>query len=159
MTADPARPIAAEAEAEAEADEALLDRLQRRAFDYFLRAYNPSNGLIADTTRAGSPSSIAVTSTTPDAKLPSTDLNVSPFDQGGPMLDNVSFWVASAPVSAASAASCASRRAVTTNFAPRLESSLAIAWPRPPLAPVTMILLPRISITRAPRSPGLPGKA
>ncbi len=42
------------------ADEALLDRLQRDAFDYFLRAYNPRNGLVADTTREGAPSSIAV---------------------------------------------------------------------------------------------------
>ncbi len=40
-------------------DEALLDRIQRAAFGYFLRTFNPSNGLIADTTRAGSPSSIA----------------------------------------------------------------------------------------------------
>ena len=42
------------------ADEAMLDTLQHAAFDYFLAATNPRNGLVADTTRAGSPSSIAV---------------------------------------------------------------------------------------------------
>lgn len=42
------------------ADDALLDRLQRRAFDYFLQTYNPRNGLLADTTREGAPASIAV---------------------------------------------------------------------------------------------------
>lgn len=47
MTADPA-------------DDALLERLQRGAFDYFLRVYNPRNGLVADTTREGAPCSIAV---------------------------------------------------------------------------------------------------
>lgn len=41
-------------------DDALLDRLQHDAFDYFLQNINPRNGLIADTTRGGSPSSIAV---------------------------------------------------------------------------------------------------
>ena len=41
-------------------DDAMLDDLQRAAFDYFLKASNPENGLIADTTRADSPSSIAV---------------------------------------------------------------------------------------------------
>ena len=41
-------------------DDVLLDRLQRAAFGYFLAAFNPANGLIADTTRAGSPASIAV---------------------------------------------------------------------------------------------------
>ena len=41
-------------------DEALLERLQRDAFEYFLQAYNPSNGLVADTSRAGAPASIAV---------------------------------------------------------------------------------------------------
>ena len=43
-----------------QSDEALLDRLQRAAFEYFLRAVNPANGLVADTTRAGAPASIAV---------------------------------------------------------------------------------------------------
>ncbi len=41
-------------------DDTLLDGLQRGAFDYFLRAYNPRNGLVADTTREGAPCSIAV---------------------------------------------------------------------------------------------------
>jgi hypothetical protein len=41
-------------------DDALLDQLQRAAFGYFLRVYNPGNGLLADTTREGSPCSIAV---------------------------------------------------------------------------------------------------
>lgn len=41
-------------------DDALLERLQRGAFDYFLRAHNPRNGLVADTTRERSPCSIAV---------------------------------------------------------------------------------------------------
>ncbi|MEP6963941.1 MAG: glucoamylase family protein [Polaromonas sp.] len=42
------------------ADDVLLARLQREAFDYFLYNMNPRNGLIADTTRVGSPASIAV---------------------------------------------------------------------------------------------------
>jgi hypothetical protein len=41
-------------------DDATLDRLQHAAFDYFLESYNPANGLIADTSREGSPCSIAV---------------------------------------------------------------------------------------------------
>ncbi|MEO7728941.1 MAG: glucoamylase family protein, partial [Burkholderiales bacterium] len=41
-------------------DGALLDRLQRAAFDYFLQAANPANGLIADTSRENSPASIGV---------------------------------------------------------------------------------------------------
>jgi hypothetical protein len=41
-------------------DDALLDRLQRAAFDYFLQNANPRNGLVADTTRGGAPASIAV---------------------------------------------------------------------------------------------------
>ncbi len=41
-------------------DAALLDALQRAAFDYFLQQVNPDNGLIADTSRPGSPVSIAV---------------------------------------------------------------------------------------------------
>ncbi len=44
----------------ARSDDEMLDRLQHAAFDYFLRNANPDNGLIADTTRHGSPSSIAV---------------------------------------------------------------------------------------------------
>jgi hypothetical protein len=43
-----------------ESDDALLERVQRRAFEYFRRNANPVNGLIADTTRPGAPSSIAV---------------------------------------------------------------------------------------------------
>jgi hypothetical protein len=42
------------------ADEALIDRHQRAAFDYFLRNRIPANGLYADTSREGSPVSIAV---------------------------------------------------------------------------------------------------
>jgi hypothetical protein len=41
-------------------DELLLDRLQRAAFGYFVQATNPANGLVADTSREGSPVSIAV---------------------------------------------------------------------------------------------------
>ncbi|HEY8707451.1 MAG TPA: glucoamylase family protein, partial [Burkholderiaceae bacterium] len=41
-------------------DDVMLDRLQHAAFDYFLKTSNPQNGLVADTTRDGSPSSIAV---------------------------------------------------------------------------------------------------
>jgi hypothetical protein len=41
-------------------DEALLERYQRAAFDYFLLNRNPANGLHADTSRTGSPISIAV---------------------------------------------------------------------------------------------------
>ena len=41
------------------ADDALLESLQRSAFDYFLRAHNSRNGLVADTTREGAPCSIA----------------------------------------------------------------------------------------------------
>jgi hypothetical protein len=41
-------------------DDVLLDRLQRAAFGYFLQAVNPTNGLVADTSRENAPSSIAV---------------------------------------------------------------------------------------------------
>ena len=41
-------------------DDAMLDRLQRDAFDYFVQAGNRQNGLVADTTRDGAPASIAV---------------------------------------------------------------------------------------------------
>jgi hypothetical protein len=40
--------------------EPTLDQLQRAAFGYFLQAVNPANGLVADTSRERSPSSIAV---------------------------------------------------------------------------------------------------
>ena len=42
-------------------DDALLDRLQRESFTYFLRQVNPANGLIADKSLAGWPASIAAT--------------------------------------------------------------------------------------------------
>ncbi len=48
------------AEGYAPADDLLLDELQRAAFGYFLKAVNPANGLIADTSRENSPVSIAV---------------------------------------------------------------------------------------------------
>ncbi len=41
-------------------DDELLDRLQRGAFGYFLEHTNLTNGLVADTSRDGSPASIAV---------------------------------------------------------------------------------------------------
>lgn len=41
-------------------DERLIDRLQQAAFGYFLDAFNPANGLVADTSRPDSPCSIAV---------------------------------------------------------------------------------------------------
>ena len=42
------------------ADTALLDKWHRSAFDYFPENVNPVNGLVADTSRQGSPASIAV---------------------------------------------------------------------------------------------------
>jgi hypothetical protein len=48
------------AEESSPADELLLDGLQSAAFGYFLRATNPANGLVADTSREDSPVSIAV---------------------------------------------------------------------------------------------------
>src|SRR3984885_7315868 len=42
------------------ADDALLARLQRGAFNYLSEYCNQENGLVADTSRAGSPCSIAV---------------------------------------------------------------------------------------------------
>jgi hypothetical protein len=47
------------AEPPAPSDDAVLDRFQRAAFGYFLEQVNPENGLVADTSRAGAPSSIA----------------------------------------------------------------------------------------------------
>jgi len=55
----PRRP-ATVADPPAETDDALLDRFQRAAFCYFLEQGNPENGLVADTSRPGSPASIAV---------------------------------------------------------------------------------------------------
>ncbi len=43
-----------------ESDDALLDRFQRAAFEYFLEQSNPDNGMVADSSRTGSPASIAV---------------------------------------------------------------------------------------------------
>lgn len=48
------------AERRSESDDELLDRLQCAAFQYFLDHVNPRNGLVADTSRPGSPASIAV---------------------------------------------------------------------------------------------------
>lgn len=47
-------------ETHAESDDDLLDRFQRAAFGYFVQHFNPENGLVADTSRAGAPASIAV---------------------------------------------------------------------------------------------------
>jgi len=41
-------------------DEQLLEQLERAAFDYFLEYTDPETGLVADTSRPGSPASIAV---------------------------------------------------------------------------------------------------
>ncbi|MEO6865060.1 MAG: hypothetical protein ABI229_06395, partial [Gemmatimonadaceae bacterium] len=41
-------------------EEALLDDIERAAFGYFRQTVNPVNGLVADTSRDGSPCSIAV---------------------------------------------------------------------------------------------------
>ena len=41
-------------------DSDLLDHLQHAAFSYFLKTFNPANGLIADTSRENAPCSIAV---------------------------------------------------------------------------------------------------
>ncbi len=43
-----------------EDDDALIAQLQRAAFDYFLQQVDPVSGLVADTSRPGSPVSIAV---------------------------------------------------------------------------------------------------
>ena len=44
----------------AEPEERLLDQLQKAAFDYFLEYVDATTGLVADTSRKGSPASIAV---------------------------------------------------------------------------------------------------
>ena len=41
-------------------DTPLVNRLQRAAFEYLWQYANPANGLVADTSRPGSPCSIAV---------------------------------------------------------------------------------------------------
>jgi hypothetical protein len=48
-----------DAGADTETDDALVERLQRSAFDYFLRYTNPENGLVADTSIKTSHCSIA----------------------------------------------------------------------------------------------------
>lgn len=53
-------PFAAPAEPLSPTDDAMLDGLQRAAFDYFVRHTNRENGLVADTSRPGSHASIAV---------------------------------------------------------------------------------------------------
>ncbi|MFK2875629.1 glucoamylase family protein [Rhodanobacter hydrolyticus] len=60
-SATPASAAAGRPSLDALDDESLLDRLQRAACDYFTQAGNPHNGLMADTSREGSPSSTAVT--------------------------------------------------------------------------------------------------
>jgi hypothetical protein len=55
----PLAPPGAAPDAMAPGDEAMLDGLQHAAFDYFLRHTNLANGLVADTSRPGSPASIA----------------------------------------------------------------------------------------------------
>src|ERR1700735_693960 len=37
----------------------MLDGIRRETFEYFRKEYNPQNGLIADKTQPGAPSSIA----------------------------------------------------------------------------------------------------
>jgi len=41
-------------------DTEMLDRVQKETLEYFLREVNSENGLVADSTQPGSPSSIAV---------------------------------------------------------------------------------------------------
>jgi hypothetical protein len=55
-----ALPAATPVEPLSPADEAMLDGLQRAAFDYFVQNGNAANGLVADTSRPGSNASIAV---------------------------------------------------------------------------------------------------
>lgn len=52
--------VAAADESLTAADDAMLDGLQRAAFEYFVQHTNPRNGLVADTSRTGSHASIAV---------------------------------------------------------------------------------------------------
>lgn len=60
MDAVPESAVVPAQRSEAVSDDDLLDGLQRAAFGYFLHAVNPANGLVADTSRDGSPCSIAV---------------------------------------------------------------------------------------------------
>ena len=57
---DARKPSSTDASARFMVDDDLLDRLQRGAFGYFVDQTNPANGLVADTSRAGSDASIAV---------------------------------------------------------------------------------------------------
>lgn len=60
MRTTAALPPAAATEPLSPADVAMLDTLQRAAFDYFIQHGRRSNGLVADTSRPGSHASIAV---------------------------------------------------------------------------------------------------
>jgi hypothetical protein len=60
LPALPAATAATAAEPLSPSDEAMLDGLQRAAFDYFVQQGSGSNGLVADTSRPGSHASIAV---------------------------------------------------------------------------------------------------
>ena len=60
MRSNAALPAAVAAEPLSPGDEALLDSLERQAFDYFVQYGKGSNGLVADTSRPGSHASIAV---------------------------------------------------------------------------------------------------
>lgn len=54
------RPVNRAQSPQSPSDDALLEQLQRAAFAYFQTAYNPTNGLVADTNHEGAPCSIAV---------------------------------------------------------------------------------------------------
>ena len=58
--ADSKHRIAAKSKQEPFSDREL-EELQRLTFDYFLKETNPENGLVPDSTRQGSPCSIAPT--------------------------------------------------------------------------------------------------
>jgi hypothetical protein len=60
LSAASAASIATQSPAAALSDDAFLADLQRAAFDYFVQNVNRRNGLVADTSRDGAPSSIAV---------------------------------------------------------------------------------------------------
>jgi len=49
------------AQTPANSEQAMLDAIERETCDYFLHEYDPATGLVADSTRPGSPCSIAVT--------------------------------------------------------------------------------------------------
>ncbi|MFS8063918.1 MAG: glucoamylase family protein [Luteimonas sp.] len=60
LNAGSSSPVGAALRDSVEIDDELLAQYQRAAFDYFLQSRNPANGLFADTSRPGSPISIAV---------------------------------------------------------------------------------------------------